>query len=129
MQTLKFLAMFLGTRDGWRCKGNTPDHRWTLPNIRTMSSDVRRCLTFLHRHSIASCNLTGAIATGRNSMTAARIIITWHVLNINIIITLLFSLDLIKGMYSGSVGLSGKMFQRASDIAASESDSVLKGPR
>ena len=49
----KFLAMFLGTRDGWRCKGNTPDHRWTLPNIRTMSSDVRLCLTFLHRHSIA----------------------------------------------------------------------------
>ena len=47
------LAMFLGTRDGWRCKGNTPNHRWTLPNIRTMSSDVRRCLTFLHRHSIA----------------------------------------------------------------------------
>ena len=46
MQALKFFAMFLGTRDGWRCKGNTLDHRWTLPNIHTMSSDVRRCLTF-----------------------------------------------------------------------------------
>ena len=66
-------------------------------------------------------------------MTAARILIAKCVLSVNIIVKLLFRIDLIRDVSrinNLAIYLSiRKKFERGSGIASSESDRALKGPR